>query len=308
MTITSTGYDGTVLEDDWAVMASLAGAKYAVADEASFKVTIGGIGDRAVTVAAGSAFGCGILDVNDASINKTSSSVSSGSRWDTVCLARNWSGTGGTSTVVVREGTASKALAAGVLTTPGTTDDQPLALIRCQNGQTDVQEVVDLRSTTGKIHTLATAAGLGIHVPRPGAWAFALDTGHLWHAEIVGVTPRWVNKSLPVWSNIGLGAAFAVQGGLTPRVSVVGGRVEQSGAVKLASGAYFLADTDYTLFTLPENLWPDRSFGKSVACSFSNAGTAARIIVSGAGAVTLNCSNDTLWAYIDASWYQKAAS
>lgn len=142
MPITSVGYEGTVDEAQWAELISLVGGRqYGVAGAPDWKVTVGGA-DRQVRVAAGRGFGCGVLDNSTTETVLSLATVSSGSRWDLIVARRNW-GTNATSFAVVT-GSATRALP-GRAQTPGTLDEQPIALARVQAGQSQVAEIVDLR-------------------------------------------------------------------------------------------------------------------------------------------------------------------
>lgn len=145
MAITSIGYDGTVNEAQWASMVPKVGVShYGVVGAGDLKVTVHGSLDRGVSIATGSAWGQGVLDTSDSIGSLQAATVGSGSRYDLVVLRRNWSGAGGATTLALVQGTSTKGIPARN-TSPGTLDDQPLALIRIDAGQTAVQEIVDLR-------------------------------------------------------------------------------------------------------------------------------------------------------------------
>lgn len=153
MPITSVGYEGTVNEAQWAELIALAGGRqYGVAGAPDWKVAVGGA-DRQVRVAAGRGFGFGVLDNSTTETVLSLATVSSGSRWDLVCARRNW-GTNATSFAVVT-GSATRALP-GRAQTPGTLDEQPIALARVQAGQSQVAEIVDLRVWGGDGGIFAT--------------------------------------------------------------------------------------------------------------------------------------------------------
>lgn len=152
MAITSVGYDGTVTDNQWATLAPSVGvAKYGVAGYSDWRPTIGGAGTRPVTIAAGSGWGYGVRDTNSAPVTLNLSSVPSGNRWDLIVANRNW-GTS-TTTFAVVEGGSAKQIPARE-NTPGTEDEQPIALARVAAGSSTVQELVDLRvqpSTGGAV-------------------------------------------------------------------------------------------------------------------------------------------------------------
>jgi hypothetical protein len=130
MAITSIGYDGSVNESQWAKMVPLVGSShYGVSAPSDWKVTPHATLDRGVSIAAGSGWGQGVLDTSDATVSLQGGSVSSGSRWDMVVMRRSWAGTGGSSTFALIAGSASMVLPTRN-NTPGTLDDQPIALVR----------------------------------------------------------------------------------------------------------------------------------------------------------------------------------
>ena len=142
MAIVSAGYAGTVTDAQWAKMVPHVGvAMMSVDDFGSFRVTAAA-GTRTVRVAAGSASAAGIYDTSDAAVNVVLGDVASGVRWDLIVLRRNWASKA--SSVVAIPGSSTKTLPSRNKT-PGTTFDQPLALVRVTAGSTVIQEVVDLR-------------------------------------------------------------------------------------------------------------------------------------------------------------------
>lgn len=145
MTISSTGFLGTVDYAEWAMLTSHMGAQYGVFGKDSFAVAAGS-GDRAVRVQPGSAAGQGILDASDAAETLTGAPVASGNRWDLVALRRDWSVN--TSTLVLIQGGSAASIPTRE-TTPGVKDDQPLALVRFSAGQAAAQEFIDLRVWNG---------------------------------------------------------------------------------------------------------------------------------------------------------------
>jgi hypothetical protein len=143
------GYPGTVGATQLANwMPNVASAQYSVDGPLDCKVTTNTVGDRGVTVAAGTIIGDGILDVFEGSTNLNFGSVSSGSpdRWDMVVLRRTWSSTPGASTSIftIIPGGPNRSLPSRN-NNKGVIADQPIALCRIKAGQTAVQEVVDLR-------------------------------------------------------------------------------------------------------------------------------------------------------------------
>lgn len=139
----SVGYEGTVEEPEWArLMAYAGGRQYGVIGEGDWKVTVG-TADREVRIAPGSGFGSGILDRTTVSASLTLPAVSSGSKWHLIAARRDWSANESTFDSIAG-GTGTAQIPARN-TTPGTADDQPIALARVQAGQSQVAEIIDLR-------------------------------------------------------------------------------------------------------------------------------------------------------------------
>lgn len=132
------------------------GARYAVEGPTHLRVTAGGGGDRAVTVAAGTAWGDAVLAYwTSGPTVLNGAAVGSGSRWDTLVVRRDW--TEETATLALVQGGTGRSIAPGVQMrnpTPSTGAgfthaDQPIALVRFTQGQTAVQEIIDLRCWNG---------------------------------------------------------------------------------------------------------------------------------------------------------------
>lgn len=154
MAITSTFYDtsaGTpaslVDEVKWAQSHPHIGSStYGVADIADFKVTAHLTNPLTVNVAAGGAWGHGVFDVSDATVAVVCDAPLSGVRWDLICLRRDWTpAVGGPTTITTVEGGSLREIPAAREDTPGTVDDQPLALVQWAAGSTAPQAIVDLR-------------------------------------------------------------------------------------------------------------------------------------------------------------------
>lgn len=146
MAITSVGYDGTVDEAQWATMVSKVGSYEYGIDGAGDLAVTQSAGTRMISIAAGRAWGRGIMDTSDAAAVIQLDAVSTGSRYDLIALRRSWGpANGGPSELVVIKGTSAKAIPAGRQSNPGVSDDQPLALVRVQAGSASLPEIIDLR-------------------------------------------------------------------------------------------------------------------------------------------------------------------
>jgi hypothetical protein len=165
--ITSVGYDGTVNETQWAQLIGEAGSRYGVAGAGDLKVTTLTGQDRTVTIAAGVAHGNGIYDTLSTAENVGPLPiVSSGTRWDTIVLRRNWS-TNAT-TPMYLQGTAVQGIASGRVKNPGVQDDQPLALVQITAGQTLPTAIVDLRCWGGDGGVYAASDDALAYLDSPG--------------------------------------------------------------------------------------------------------------------------------------------
>lgn len=146
MAIISAGYDGTVDEIQWAkMMAYMTSSAYGVAYLTDFQVSAVAGQDRTVKVAPGLGWGHGVLDESDADISVSLAAPVSGSRYDMIVLRRDWQPPGGSTTVAVVQGGATKTTLPTRENTLGVLDDQPLALVRVDAGSTVIGEIIDIR-------------------------------------------------------------------------------------------------------------------------------------------------------------------
>jgi hypothetical protein len=143
MAITSTFYTGAVDNIAWAKGSGRLGFSYVAHGASDCKVSAVSTGTRTVRVAVGSISGAGITDVNDATVDIALPNVTSGSQWFMIVADRVWQTTNATSFTYI-EGTATRQLPPRTVD-PGVRDQQPLALVRIQAGQTLPQEIIDLR-------------------------------------------------------------------------------------------------------------------------------------------------------------------
>lgn len=188
----SIGYPGTVDAVQWASLTEELGAAYSVVSKDDWKVTVVTGPDRTVSVASGTGFGRGVMDVNSAPVNLQHASVSSGTRYDLVCAHRNWSTPATTFTIV--QGTSAAVIPAARAVSPGALDDQPLALVRITSGSTIPVIEADLRTWPSKIITVNDLRALVD--PRLGDEA-VLSTTKVRYRRIldVGGNPIWAVSS-----------------------------------------------------------------------------------------------------------------
>lgn len=150
MAIISVGYDGTINESQWSDMIKKVGSSgYGVVGVDDWKVTAVTAADRTVSVAIGNGWGHGVYDEITAPIAIQLDTIGAGSRWDLIAMKRDWTGVGGVSTIVKRNGTLAKVLPTDRLVGPGVIDEQPIALVRVTAGQTQPTAIVDLRAWAG---------------------------------------------------------------------------------------------------------------------------------------------------------------
>ena len=286
MTIISVGYAGTITDDNWRRMATATvGALYGVDDFASWKVTAG-VGDRALQVATGGAFGIGVRDVSDDPVTVTSGTVSSGSRWDLVVARRNW-GTKVT-TIVVIPGSATKALPARN-TGFGAVNDQPLALARFAAGQTAVQEIIDLRCIPGDGGMVAFDDLALQYLDRVGTSVWI--NGTLWQRALSSIgSPVWTPTVMSDtgWTDVTYGPGWGLHTtDLKLRVRAVGAHVELRGAAKRTGN-----DASVSLIgTIPPAFFPTSM--TPLGATYGSAGMIAEKFVSSTGVIAVGLGHIT---------------
>lgn len=149
MAITSYGYPETIAAGAaWGEAHSLAGRKRGVMNAGDWRVTANSGGTRQVDVAAGTAFGNGIIDSNSAPITMASlPSVGSGTQYFLIVLNRRWNDdAGGYRSELGYVAGTSAATIPSYTDTTGTLAQMPLALAQITAGQTVPTQVIDLRA------------------------------------------------------------------------------------------------------------------------------------------------------------------
>lgn len=144
MPITSVGYDGSINETQWSIMAPRLSMPYWVADMDTLAATIIKDADRTVELSPGPFGGVGVMDTLDAPERVTFEPVASGDRYDLIVATRDWQGVGGSTSLRVIKGGTKKAVP-NFSRAPGTYDDQLLHLVRLQAGRTAPVAIYDLR-------------------------------------------------------------------------------------------------------------------------------------------------------------------
>lgn len=158
MAINSYGYPGTINSVQWSKISGELGAAYSVADYGDLAGSVVVGPDRTISIAPGTAFGRGVMDVVTAPVQVQLDTVSTGSRWDTIVLRRNW--TTNASTIVKINGGGTPGVAGGRLSGPGVQDDQPLMLVQIVAGSTTPGLTLDLRTWNAKVTTAGNLTAL----------------------------------------------------------------------------------------------------------------------------------------------------
>lgn len=144
MPITSVGYDGSINETQWAIMAPRLSMPYWVGDVDTLKMTIVKDKDRTVELSPGPFGGQGVMDTMDAPEQVTFPALAKGNRYDLIVARRNWQGDGGKTTLEVIPGGSSKKIPE-FSRSPGILDDQLIGLVHIQAGRTTPVSITDLR-------------------------------------------------------------------------------------------------------------------------------------------------------------------
>lgn len=218
----SVGYGGQVTEAQiprW--VRAIGGVDYTVRGPGSWKVTASGSGARTVQIASGTeGAGKGVSDVSAGGELVELPNPAAGSRWYVVCVHRNTTGTGGTTTLTyvgvaspstagATDPWAALALRETFETTANITDDQPLALVRVTKDNPTIAagDVIDLRCWQANGGLVGASDYVRGYLDRPGT-QIMIGTD-LWTRSVTaGGVAEWVRTPLlrPV-NLLGAGAA-----------------------------------------------------------------------------------------------------
>jgi len=175
MAQSSVGFAGTVNDAEWAVISGFLGSGYSVGSNGHLACTAIG-GSRAVSVAAGIAYGDGVQTTLSGSETVALATPTNG-QWYLVVLRRIWA-TNTTSLVAIPHSTTSNTVPidapstypAAMQVNPGVQSDQPVAWAWCNSANTTVV-VSDLRQV--KLNTAVIQSTYGtMFKTDPGTVAF----------------------------------------------------------------------------------------------------------------------------------------
>lgn len=212
MAITSVGYGGTINEVEMALTAGSFPAEYGVLGANAWRVSAAAGMDRGVAIAPGVGYGHFVTVTSDTQVVLQGAPVSSGSRWDTVVMRRDWQPPAGESTFVLVQGSTSQTIAAGRLRAPGVEDDQPIALVRFTAGQTAPTQIIDLRCWAGNAGLIAASTDALAYLDRLGSNVRVGNDAYARMFDGQG-SPAWVARAVaPTSGALGLVAGYATYG------------------------------------------------------------------------------------------------
>lgn len=217
MAINSWGYDGTVDEVDFGrIMALSASSEYGVDDPNSFKASTVAGQVLMTQLTGGWAWTSGLVDNMTTMETVQYDPVASGTRWDLVVLRRDWTPPGGTTTLAVVKGGASKALP-GRSNVRGVLQDQPLWLVRIDAGKSIPSEYVDLRifarnggctANDDLVRSYVSFTGTMIEI-KDALWIYRVGANgsNEWKSLVDASDTGWVHSAGPAGFASGWGAA-----------------------------------------------------------------------------------------------------
>lgn len=191
MAIISAGYAGTVSDRQWARMSKYRGGA-GVPSRSDFAATQSG-STRTINVAAGEAFGDGILDVSDAVVQLTPATPTNG-QWFLLVARRSWAA-GLTALQLLPSVTTSTTTPtavpasdpASMLTDPGVQSDQALWWVWINSANTQML-LVDRRELAATVPRRGTATQRDAAFPATSDIQRAMYAGQRWFDTTLG---RW---------------------------------------------------------------------------------------------------------------------
>lgn len=244
MAISSVGYKGSVNDLMWAVLHPAASSRPSKIYGGD--ITIVGSATRTIRIPSGRYYGWGVLDTITGNNDLVANAISSGTRWDTLVLRKDW--TAKATTMLIVPGTSTKAVSADVETTPGVKADHVLGLLLVDSRYTTIQEWVPLVewgfSLMFRYDTVMPAPidfpyGQPIMQNNGPGMDIAVRRGG-------GGSENWDALLCRKWTNLALASGWKAVTGRTPQWRVVGDMLQLRGAVTKTDGS-FLADTYVTV-------------------------------------------------------------
>lgn len=306
MAITAYGFDGSMSEAAWAALATMAGSVYpTVSAHSAYTVSVGGGGDRAVTVGTGRSFAHGILSINDAPVVMNATVVTVGTvRYDTVALRINW--TSNTVQVVVVSGGTTSGLAAGLNSSPGTIFDHPLSIIQISSSSLTIQSVLDVRNWGSSALAVQSVDGLppAASVPRNTIASVSIASTTQPVALYAAFNSSWVPIFGPSeWRALPIPSGLAVHA-VTPTFTRMAGVVFLAGGLERSNGTAVTSRTlgAVTMGTLPIGYRPGRTLHFATAGDFASGTDNVRLTIRTDGTIAAETADAALYAYIDCNF------
>lgn len=167
MAIASVGYEGSINEGAWSRYGAWFGLPPGISTTSDLALTLSG---NNVTIGPGIAYGHNIVDVVGLTTVTNTPPAAGVTRYDTVCLRRDWTVTGptpdagtagGATTLVVVQGGSTAVVSGSLLNSPGVTQaDQPLYLIAVTSvAQTMVANLTAVHGTAALVRSKQAMTG-----------------------------------------------------------------------------------------------------------------------------------------------------
>lgn len=275
MAIRSTFYDTApgegVKETTWAQSAQSRGALYGVVGANDLALTPHATTPYAVNLSPGKFWAHGVWDEStDVSLVQSVAPANGAIRWDLIAARRDWQPTGGgpTSFISVRGGSTA-SIPGSRETRPGVIDDQPLYLVKWRGGQTQPEQIIDLRcwASNGGVEVVDRLALS--YLETPGAAVKLGSTVWRYEPQGNGVW-GWSGSSgvALAWS-----AGWEVQGEVSREPASTGGLNRHRVGVKLrrTAGVFSLSNaagwTGLTGAVLPAGYRPSQAVDVVVSLS-----------------------------------------
>jgi hypothetical protein len=269
------GFPGSVTSAQLALwLPNVAASQYSVDGLLDAAVTTNNVGDRGVSVRAGTVIGDGVMNIFEGNTQLNFAAVSAGSpdRWDMIVLRRLWNATPGSSTATytIIQGNANRALPARN-NNKGVLADQPIALCRIKAGSTAVQEIVDLRCWSHNGGVFARDQLVLNYMSNLGS---RIKIGNeTWTYEVTGTngdSSSWVNdKGSSAWVNLSQPAGWVSNGLCRARTIMNGAFVHVDCDVRYTGGPSIFEG--WILANLPSDMRPiDRCFVPGTTNEYHN--------------------------------------